>query len=178
MAEFVNMPKLGFDMAEGTLVRWVKKLDEPVSKGEVLAEIETDKATVEVEANAEGFVRKFLVEEGEAVPVGTPIAIVGQKDEPVEDLVPEAASSPETAAQADEPETKKTVPEPARQTVPEPAQTKAEGHLPDGVRASPLARRMADDHNLDLSRVSGSGPQGRVVKEDIERALESDLPAA
>ena len=81
MADTINMPKLGFDMAEGTLVRWVKKVGENISKGDVLAEIETDKATVEVESPASGVVRKLLVDEGAVVPVSSPIAIVGTAEE-------------------------------------------------------------------------------------------------
>src|SRR3990170_3952099 len=81
MAEIVSMPKLGFDMAEGTLVRWVISEGEMVEKGAVLAEIETDKATVEVESSVSGIVRRHLVEEGVAVPVGEPIAVVGAADE-------------------------------------------------------------------------------------------------
>ena len=85
MAETINMPKLGFDMAEGTLVRWVKKVGETINKGDVLAEIETDKATVEVESSASGVVRKLLVDEGAVVPVNSPIAIVGTADEVIEE---------------------------------------------------------------------------------------------
>lgn len=81
MAETINMPKLGFDMAEGRLARWVKGVGETVNKGEVLAEIETDKATVEVESSASGVLRRLLVEQGSVVPVGTPIAILGSADE-------------------------------------------------------------------------------------------------
>ena len=88
MAETVRMPKLGFDMAEGTLVRWVKKEGETVNKGEVLAEIETDKATVEVESSASGVVRKLLVDEGAVVPINTPIALVGTADEKLDELPP------------------------------------------------------------------------------------------
>src|SRR5689334_25117944 len=88
MAETISMPKLGFDMAEGLLVRWVKQVGENVNKGDVLAEIETDKATVEVESSASGVVRKLLVEEGSVVPIGNPIAIVGSPDEKI-DEVPE-----------------------------------------------------------------------------------------
>jgi pyruvate dehydrogenase E2 component (dihydrolipoamide acetyltransferase) len=80
MAETISMPKLGFDMQEGVLVRWVKNEGENVNKGEILAEIETDKATVEVESSASGVVRKLLVEEGSVVPIGDPIAIVGSAD--------------------------------------------------------------------------------------------------
>jgi pyruvate dehydrogenase E2 component (dihydrolipoamide acetyltransferase) len=90
MATTVTMPKLGFDMAEGTLVRWVRGIGETVQKGEVLAEIETDKATVEVEASESGVVRKHLVQEGVAVPIGTPIAIIGTADEPIEDVAASA----------------------------------------------------------------------------------------
>ncbi len=91
MAETINMPKLGFDMAEGTLVRWVKKEGEEIKKGDVLAEIETDKATVEVESSASGVLRKLLVDEGAVVPVSTPIAVVGSADEKIE--APQAAAA-------------------------------------------------------------------------------------
>src|SRR5512136_1924810 len=91
MAETVSMPKLGFDMAEGTLVRWVIAEGETVAKGAVLAEIETDKATVEVESAYEGVVRRHLVEQGAVVPVGTPIAIIGGENEKIEEIpVPQA----------------------------------------------------------------------------------------
>src|SRR5689334_14455901 len=85
MAETISMPKLGFDMAEGTLVRWVKNEGENVNKGDVLAEIETDKATVEVESSASGVVKKLLVEAGTVVPIGDPIAIVGGADEKIDE---------------------------------------------------------------------------------------------
>lgn len=174
MAEVVNMPKLGFDMAEGTLVRWVKKLDEAVSVGEVLAEIETDKATVEVEASSGGYVRKFLVEEGEAVPVGSPIAIIGEQDEAVDDLVLEVSA--EGAVEPALESADESSSAPSSPTHPEPTASVApDGRFPDGVRASPLARRMAQENGLDLSRISGTGPKGRIVKEDIEAALSSGL---
>ena len=86
MAETVSMPKLGFDMQEGTLVRWVRSEGETVSKGDVLAEIETDKATVEVESSASGVVRRLLVDQGAIVPIGAPIAIIGTADEKIEEL--------------------------------------------------------------------------------------------
>ena len=91
MAETINMPKLGFDMAEGTLVRWVKQIGENINKGDVLAEIETDKATVEVESPASGVVLQQIVDEGSVVPVNAPIAIVGEAGEKVD--VPAAAPS-------------------------------------------------------------------------------------
>ena len=99
MAETINMPKLGFDMAEGTLVRWVKKAGENVNKGEVLAEIETDKATVEVESSASGVVRKLLVDEGAVVPVNSPIAVVGSADEKIEEMAVPASQTPKVERQ-------------------------------------------------------------------------------
>jgi len=96
MAETISMPKLGFDMAEGLLVRWVKQVGENINKGDVLAEIETDKATVEVESSASGVVRKLLVEAGTIVPIGDAIAIIGSADEKIE--TPATDSGPKTPA--------------------------------------------------------------------------------
>src|SRR5574338_1273717 len=90
MAETITMPKLGFDMAEGTLVRWVKQVGENINKGDVLAEIETDKATVEVESSASGVVLQHMVDQGTVVPVNAPIAIVGAEGEKVEGAKPKA----------------------------------------------------------------------------------------
>ncbi len=101
MAETISMPKLGFDMAEGTLVRWVKNEGENVNKGDVLAEIETDKATVEVESSASGVVRKLLVEAGSVVPVGDPIAVVGSADEKIEET-PAKVAEPKAEKKTDE----------------------------------------------------------------------------
>jgi len=166
MADVVIMPKLGFDMAEGTLVRWVIHEGESVEKGGVLAEIETDKATVEVESSYEGVVLKHLTEEGEIVPVSTPIAVVGEAGEEVdvEALVGEETKQTEAQKQGAEPEIE------VEEKVTSPTKTEAESEgaqLPDGVRASPLARRMAEDRGINLSQVSGSGPNGRIVKSDI-----------
>jgi pyruvate dehydrogenase E2 component (dihydrolipoamide acetyltransferase) len=177
MAEIINMPKLGFDMAEGTLVRWVKAEGDTIEHGDVLAEIETDKATVEVESQASGVVHKHLVEEGTPVPVGKPIAVIGEKDEKI-DI--EALVGAEGNGTAVKPETSQgettQAPSPAAsqaESVPaesRAAQTQADGHLPGGVKASPVARRMAAEKNLDLTAVSGSGPGGRIVKSDVESA--------
>jgi len=164
MAETVSMPKLGFDMAEGTLVRWVKAEGEAVNKGDVLAEIETDKATVEVESPYTGIVLRQLVGEKTSVPVGTPIAIVGEPGEKV-DVSGEA-----------KPEPKPSQAESAVQPAAEPAVAKAvpAAAAPGGdsmLRASPLAKKMAEDAGLDLGSIEGSGPKGRIVKKDIETAI-------
>jgi len=168
MAEIVNMPKLGFDMAEGTLVRWVINEQEAVEKGQVLAEIETDKATVEVESPFTGIVRRHLVEQDAVVPVSSPIAVIGDSDEEI-DLDRLLAESQEMET----PESEVVEIEPARnQGQVETSITTAkrdEGvNLPDGVRASPLARRMAENLGINLRQVSGSGPNGRITKADIE----------
>jgi pyruvate dehydrogenase E2 component (dihydrolipoamide acetyltransferase) len=169
------MPELGFDMAEGTLVRWAKAEGEEVEKGELLAEIETDKATVEVESLFTGTVRKQLVSEGSIVPVNTPIAVIGGADEEIDfdalDTGKGEASAPAEAPAEDTPEAAQ--PEPA---APAPAE-ETDAHLPGGVRATPLARRIAEDKNIDLTTLSGTGPGGRIVKADVE-AAETAPPAA
>jgi pyruvate dehydrogenase E2 component (dihydrolipoamide acetyltransferase) len=165
MAETINMPKLGFDMAEGTLVRWVKKEGEPVSKGEVLAEIETDKATVEVESSASGVVRKLVVDEGAVVPVGAAIAVVGTADEKIE-----ATEAPKVAKALKAPEAAKA-PAASKTPMSTPAQSSIVNQQSAMVRASPLAKRLAREQRVDLSGLTGTGPGGRIVRRDIELAL-------
>ena len=166
MADTVSMPKLGFDMAEGTLIRWVKSVGESVTKGDVLAEIETDKATVEVESMFEGVMYKHLVEEKAIVPVGTAIAIISAPGEEVKDV-------PEVKGERKQ-ETQPAVVSQAEASEQAPAEVVEES---DGrIKASPLAKRMAEDHHLNLAELQGSGPGGRVVKKDIEAALASPKP--
>lgn len=191
MAEIVTMPKLGFDMAEGTLVRWVKKEGDKVEKGELLAEIETDKATVEVESQFSGVVLKHLVKEGTAVPVSKPIAAVGEAGEKVDESAL-GASAPAKEEKTEEKSvnqkqsvnqepinglTDKPIGSPTKPQL-EKA-TEGNGHLPSGVRASPLARRLARDRGVDIGAVRGSGPMGRITRKDVEAAAEGGavLPA-
>jgi pyruvate dehydrogenase E2 component (dihydrolipoyllysine-residue acetyltransferase) len=193
MAEVVIMPKLGFDMAEGTLVRWVIGLGDAVEKGAVLAEIETDKATVEVESTFSGTLRQHLVEEGAIVPVNTPIAVIGSADEQIdlksllgESAPAEAASAAERVMppagkvaeleQVAEDEATKLQPA-SEESAPMPEITPGDGHLPGGVRASPLARKIAEEQGIDLRRVKGSGPRGRIVRSDVQAAGEAPQPA-
>jgi pyruvate dehydrogenase E2 component (dihydrolipoamide acetyltransferase) len=198
MAETISMPKLGFDMQEGVLVRWVKNEGENVNKGDVLAEIETDKATVEVESSASGVIRKLLVEAGSVVPVGDPIAVVGSADEKIEETPaktteapaekktdeqkgPELKTEPEKpsgdGARKPEPKAEEKPSAPAK---PEPAPvSQAPAPAQEGpIKASPLAKKIARDNQLDLSRVQGTGPGGRVVRKDVEAALAGGQPAA
>lgn len=181
MAEIVKMPKLGFDMAEGVLVRWVIAENESVEKGDVLAEIETDKATVEVEAAVGGMVLKHIVAEGTPVPIGEPIAVIGEAGEEV-DLQELGASQPaEPGQEASEDRPAERDAEPARdQAEREPSETEdasIESEYPDGVKATPVARRIAEDNDLALKEIAGSGPGGRIVKADVENALERGVPA-
>ncbi len=168
MAETISMPKLGFDMAEGLLVRWVKQVGENINKGDVLAEIETDKATVEVESSASGVVLSHIAEQGTMVPVNAPIAIVGAAGEKV-DAKPTADNGPKTTAA---PQTQE---KPASTTqAASPAESSSIVHGQSSViKASPLARKVAKDNGVNLASVQGSGPGGRVVRKDIEAALSS-----
>jgi pyruvate dehydrogenase E2 component (dihydrolipoamide acetyltransferase) len=198
MAETISMPKLGFDMSEGVLVRWVKNEGEDINKGDVLAEIETDKATVEVESSAGGVVRKLLANEGDVVPVGAAIAIVGTADEKIEapEATPqksdaEAEQKPPPPSETELPkEEEKLAPSstpapvsspeeasvPQTESAPQPAPAAAEKTGP--IKASPLAKKIARDNKVDLAHVDGTGPGGRIVRKDIEAALASGQPSA
>ncbi len=163
MAETITMPKLGFDMQEGTLVRWLRNEGETINKGDVLAEIETDKATVEVESSASGVIRRLIVDQGAVVPIGAPIAVVGAKDEKIEEIAAPATPPKETAP------TSAAVSRPA--PVVAPMMPAAVPPSTGPVKASPLARKIARDSQVDLAHIQGSGPGGRVVRRDIEAAL-------
>ena len=172
------MPQMGYDMHEGTLVRWLKSENSEVSLGEPIAEIETDKAVVEVEATAAGLLRRILAAEGATVPVGEPIAIIGEAGEDIAGLLgaepappaaeaddePVAEPSP-PVAEADEEPTVIPLPPPAA----EPEQPAAEApEEPDhDLRASPVARRLAAERGIDLSLVTGTGPGNRITRDDV-----------
>jgi len=163
MAQILNMPKLGFDMAEGTLVRWVVNEGDRVSKGAVLAEIETDKATVEVESTFDGVLLRQLVSQGSVVPVNDPIAMIG---EPGEDLQYSAPEQAEKKTQIEKELEKDNI----QSTITEPTQALLSQLPPISQgkpHASPLARSMAEDLGIDLRLVHGTGPGGRITKKDI-----------
>jgi len=185
MPETISMPKLGFDMAEGLLVRWVKLEGEAINKGDVLAEIETDKATVEVESSVSGTVARHLVEKGTSVPVNTPIAIIALPGEKLEEFAAGAAapSGPAVPApKAEVPHARDIIP--ARDVKPDDdvvaVPLVGTGPLAGTgeVKASPLARKMAVDAGLDLRGMRGSGPDGRIVKRDVEAALKAPVAVA
>ena len=164
MATNILMPALSPTMTEGTLARWLKKEGEPIKAGDVIAEIETDKATMEVEAVDEGVLGKILIADGTAgVAVNAPIAILVEEGEAVPSGAP-AAQAPAPNAEAPEP-----VPG-AGSTLPAPAKLPAIASGANGrIFASPLARRLAATAGIDLGTIKGTGPNGRIVRADVER---------
>ena len=165
MALEILMPALSPTMEEGTLAKWLVKEGDEVASGDLLAEIETDKATMEFEAVDEGVIGKLIVAEGtEAVKVNTPIALLLEDGESADDVAAQPAVAPAPAASA-------APPEPAAPAATESPAPAAPARS-DGQRifASPLARRIAAQKGLDLSQVTGSGPHGRIVKADVEQS--------
>jgi pyruvate dehydrogenase E2 component (dihydrolipoamide acetyltransferase) len=194
MATKVHMEALSPTMEEGQLVRWLKAEGDSVSNGEILAEIETDKATMELVARGDGVLRKILLGEGGTAPVGEVIAVIGGADEDISALVgagevavatPPAPTAEGTAVASPTPgEAEPAVGAPAVEApaVEAPAVEAPVTQTPSGkdaggrVKASPLARRLAHDSSVDLSRVQGSGPGGRVVKRDVEAVTQGGSP--
>jgi pyruvate dehydrogenase E2 component (dihydrolipoamide acetyltransferase) len=180
MAEVITMLALSPTMEEGTLVSWLKSEGDSVEEGELIAEIETDKATMEMESFHEGILLKLLVGKGDAIPVGAPLAIVGEAGESIDDLLAELKSGGGAAAPAPAATpAPAAAPAPAAQPVVQvvaaapAAQPSSSGN--GRVKASPLARRMAEDQGLDLRAIGGSGPHGRVIKRDVEQALKTGV---
>ena len=170
MATEILMPALSPTMEEGTLAKWLKKEGDTVKSGDILAEIETDKATMEFEAVDEGILGKILVAEGTAgVKVNTPIAVLLEEGESA-DALPAAKAAPAAA-----PVAAAATAAPAPVAAPAPAAPMAGGKR---IFASPLARRIAADKGLDLAALSGSGPHGRIVKADVEAATAAPKAAA
>ncbi len=188
----ILMPALSPTMTDGKLAKWHKKEGDAVESGDVIAEIETDKATMEIEAVEEGVLGKILVAEGtEEVPVNQVIALLLEDGEDVSALegalegaaeAPAPAPAPAAPAPAPAPAAPAPAPAPAPQPAPEPAPAPAapapQAAAGGRVLASPLARRMAAEQGLDLSRVTGTGPRGRIVKRDIEGAPAGTAVAA
>ncbi|MBW8271424.1 biotin/lipoyl-containing protein, partial [Caldovatus aquaticus] len=183
MATNILMPALSPTMTEGNLARWLKKEGDRVKPGDVIAEIETDKATMEVEAADEGILGKILVPDGtQGVKVNQPIAVLVEEGEAVPSGPVEGgatASEPAPAPAAPAAPSAAPGPAPAAPAAAAPAAARGNGHdREQRIVASPLARRMAQQAGLDLSRIAGSGPGGRIVKADIEAALARAAPAA
>jgi pyruvate dehydrogenase E2 component (dihydrolipoamide acetyltransferase) len=175
----VIMPKMGDAMEEGTLLKWLKSEGDEVEEGDAIAEIETDKASMEIEAEDSGTLAQLIAEEGQEVAVGEAIAFIqgegeevpeqggGQEAEGEAEAEGGGEAQAQTATETEEEET--TEEQPQAEGEPSGDGTQANGQ----VRASPIVRRLARENNLDLSRVEGSGPQGRIVERDVRAALES-----
>ncbi|MCH2035319.1 MAG: 2-oxo acid dehydrogenase subunit E2 [Puniceicoccaceae bacterium] len=173
MATLIDMPKLSDTMTVGTLVKWLKNEGDTVTNGDMVAEVETDKATMEVECFEEGVLIKQYAEAGAEVPVGGAIAAIGEAGE----SAPEVATPATTPSASEEPESESTL-EPATPdldaapeiSVPEPTPAPAPTVGGTRIKASPVARKMAAEKGIDLSALEGSGPGGRIVKEDVLQA--------
>jgi len=176
MAIQLKMPALSPTMEEGTLAKWLVKKGDKIEPGDIIAEIETDKATMEFESIDEGIVAAIAVEAGtEGVKVGTVIATLAEEGEDPDSVdAPAAAASPAPAPAASEEKAEAAAPAPA----PAPAPAAAAAPDSDRVIASPLAKRIAQNRGIDLSAIKGSGPNGRIVKADVENAKAGAAPAA
>ena len=164
----VNMPKLSDTMEEGTVLEWKKADGDQVKKGEVLAEVESDKASFEIEAEADG-VLSIVVDKGKPVPVGQVIAHIGEAGEAAPARTEKKPGPPKAEAKREEPRPQPKAAEPER---PEPPVDARPAPTDGAQRASPLARRLAAEMGVDLAAVKGSGPEGRIVKEDVLAAAE------
>lgn len=195
----VTMPRLSDTMQEGTIAQWLKKPGDQVKKGDVMAEIETDKATMDLEAYDTGVLEQILVQEGQTVPIGQAIAIIGSgKGAQSQPAATGSSPAPPTQTES-EPEAPTTQPvastpspntderksqprENTTERTPAPsAQAESQTEQSDGrvIKASPLARRIAEEHGIDLSQIRGTGPGGRIVRDDIEDYVEQrGKPAA
>ncbi len=164
----IEMPKLSDTMTEGTLIKWHKKVGDQVEIGDIIAEVETDKATMEMEAFDEGVISQILIQEGEKAPVGSTLAILGG-----DDAGPAPASLPSAAA-ATVP-TQASSPAPTSTLAAVPAATEANG---ERIKASPLARKVASELGVNLTGIVGSGPAGRIIRSDVDSAAAGKSPAA
>jgi pyruvate dehydrogenase E2 component (dihydrolipoamide acetyltransferase) len=171
----VIMPKMGDAMEEGTLLKWLKSEGDEVSAGDPIAEIETDKVTLELEAEDSGTLAQLIASEGQDIPVGEAIAFIAGEGEDVPERGDGAAQTQEEAeggeAQA---QTATETEAPEEDAAEEPrADGRAAGRADGHFRASPIVRRLAEENNLDLSQIEGSGPAGRIVERDVRAAIES-----
>lgn len=194
MATHIEMPKLSDTMTEGTVVRWLKSVGDQVEIGDEIAEIETDKATMAMEAFDEGILSEILIEEGAKAEIGATLAVLRDEGEgdpaqapPAAEPEPAIAEPPPPVPAAEqapsssaEPEPVVTEPAPAPAVSPQVTEgTPKSSTAPDRIKASPLARKLASAHGVDLAGLTGSGPGGRIVKKDVEKAAKSEavMPA-
>ncbi len=164
----IAMPRLSDTMEEGTIAHWLKKPGDEIKKGDILAEIETDKATMDLEAYEAGTLQQILVQEGQTVPIGQAIALIGSGAVAPQPSQPAPAASQTGSNGAGATATAESPPKVETSTQAPVTTESGEG---EAIKASPLARRMAEEHNINLSQIAGTGPGGRIVRDDIEDAL-------
>jgi len=169
MAEIIRMPKMSDTMTEGVIVAWNKKVGDPVKSGDILAEVETDKATMELENYVKGTLLHIGVEQGQAVPVDAIIAIVGKEGEDISSLLSSKGPSKASTTQPEAPSNPETSVPMASKEEHQGSTDEHQGSTDDHrVKASPLAKKMAADRGLSLSQIQGTGDHGRIVRRDIE----------
>ena len=189
MAEIIRMPKMSDTMEEGVIAGWLKKVGDEVKSGDILAEVETDKATMELESYDDGFLLHVGVKDGESVPVDGVIAIIGEKGENIDDILKEVSNEQNNNEAVDPKDEEEIVDE--DESVEEDLEVKEEEEVKntedkiedinidfsnesDRIKASPLAKKLASEKGVDISMVKGSGDGGRIIKEDIENFKHSE----
>ena len=177
MISEVTMPSMGADMTEGTIAKWLKTEGDSVSRGDKLAEIETDKTVVEMEAYAEGLLRKIVVPEGTLVQVGTVIAFIGDAGDEITEVA-EAVPAAEAPKSEATPVSATPAPAPVQQAAPTPAPAPVAAAPGGRVKASPIARKLAEEKGIDIAAVPGTGPGGRITKTDVDNFTPSPAFAA
>ena len=172
----IDMPRMSDTMEEGRIVRWLKQVGDRVEKGDPLAEVETDKAVMQLESYLAGTLEKLLLGEGDSAPIGTPIAVIGSGAEAAKASAPSEApaqvgpvtgvASPQASSTTREPLDATRTPQTQEVEAPAPAR-----HDGERIKSSPIARRIAEEQGVDLAGIDGSGPGGRIIREDVERYL-------
>jgi len=178
MAEVIRMPRMSDTMEEGVIASWLVKEGDTLKSGDVIAEVETDKATMELDNYVDGILLHIGVQEGDAVPIDGIIAIVGEKGESIEDILKAEKSKPAAEAKDESPKEEATAPISAPASSPAPAVAPAATPIASNssngrIKASPLAKSLAKENGIDISAVIGSGDEGRIIKRDIEAYLKS-----
>ncbi|MEC7268228.1 MAG: E3 binding domain-containing protein, partial [Bacteroidota bacterium] len=185
MAEFLRLPRMSDTMEEGVIASIAIKVGDTLNPGDLIGEVETDKAAMDWESDQEGVVLHILAGEGDAIPVNGRVAILGEEGESFEELLnsaeeeaPAAPAEEPAAPKADKPSTEVSAPAPSVKEVSQAPQSQPTSSNEDSrVKASPLARKMAEDFKVNLSNVQGSGEDGRIVKRDVEAYAENPIPS-
>ena len=194
MAEIIRMPKMSDTMEEGVIAGWLKKVGDDIKSGDILAEVETDKATMELESYDDGFLLHIGVNDGDSVPVDGVIAIIGEKDENIDEVLKDISNEKNTSELEDEnPQEIEDIEEEKEEKFEEVKEEKVEEQKEEAnsnskidridvnfpkdesrIKASPLAKKLAEEKGVDISKVKGSGEGGRIIKEDIKNFKPSD----